>query len=206
MPLWQVSSAKGNCRQAGEQVTLDLLASDSVSNEDGCVFKHRKARKRVEAALKVGDLTTVRVLLLNGTEEERFEAANQLFPLVGKRVDPESQSLGADLLSVAQKDPSVDVRSQALGGLDGVGTEEARQVLLAALDEPDLMWFAAAPLGRLKEVRAVPQLIAHLSSEDPITVQMAGQALLDIDTPEARLALKQNRKRLPGFLREEIPE
>lgn len=160
----------------------------------------------MEAALKVGDLTTVRVLLLNGTEEERFEAANKLFPLVSKGVGPESQSLGADLLSVAQKDPSMDVRSQALGGLDGVGTEEARQVLLAALDEPDPMWFAAAPLGRLKEVRAVPQLIAHLSSEDPITVQMAGQALLDIDTSEARLALKQNRKRLPGSLREELPE
>ena len=44
--------------------------------------KKGKARKRVEEALRAGDLATIRIMLREGSDEERFLVANLIWPQV----------------------------------------------------------------------------------------------------------------------------
>jgi HEAT repeat protein len=104
-----------------------------------------------------------------------------------------------------RRDPSIDMRRQALAGLGDIDPPESRQVLLAALPDPDQAWFAAVSLGRLREVRAVPRLIEMLSDNDNITVEIASRVLLDIGTPEAIDALHGARRRLPADVLGQLP-
>ena len=170
------------------------------------VFRRSRIERRVDRALASGDTLAVRTLLLNGDEDERFVAANRLFALMSELQSPVKEAVGAELLRVARDDPSDDVRSQALLGLEGVDTEESRQVLLDALAEPDLVWFACVPLGRLKEARAVPRLIEYLSeqTDDDISGRLVGGALLDIGTPEALRFLREHPKCLPRDMRHKL--
>lgn len=151
-------------------------------------------------------MRSVRALLLNGDDDERYVAASNLWPLMRELQDPDRETLGAELLRVARDDPSNDVRTQALLGLEWVDTEESRLVLLAALEESDLVWFAALPLGRLKESRAVPRLIEYLgTNDDDVSGTLVGGALLEIGTPEALAFLREHPKLLPPDLREQLP-
>jgi HEAT repeat protein len=170
------------------------------------LFRRYKIERQVVRALASGDVLSVRALLLNGDEDERFVAASHLWPLIRDFQGPDREALGAELLRAARDDRSRDVRSQALLGLEWVDTEESRQVLLSALGDPDLVWFASVSLGHLREARAVPRLIEYLSEQigDDVAGNLVGGALLDIGTPEALEFLREHPKVLPSEMRGQL--
>ena len=79
-------------------------------------------------------------------------------------------------------------------------------MLLDALDEPEFVWFAAVPLGRLKEARAVSRLIEYLRKEgdDEVSAILVGGALLEIGTPEAVDFLRMHPKLIPRDMRRRL--
>jgi hypothetical protein len=135
------------------------------------VFERRKAQKLAAGLRGSGDVGGLQRLMQSGSDEERA-------------------SIEHDLMAAA-RDRSADVRGQALAALGSFGCLEAATLFLQGLEDEETKLFAMIALGQIREVRAVPKLIAFLE-QDPASLEgeIAARALLGIGTPEAIEALE----------------
>ena len=78
-----------------------------------------------------------------------------------------------------------------MAALGSFGCLEAATLFLQGLEDEETKLFAMIALGQIREVRAVPKLIAFLE-QDPASLEgeIAARALLGIGTPEAIEALE----------------
>lgn len=81
--------------------------------------------------------------------------------------------------------PDSDHRWWAVRGLAAIGTRAARELLVAALDDPDpyVRACAAQGLGELQAEEAVSALASHLADPDPLVSRIAADGLARIGPP-----------------------
>jgi HEAT repeat protein len=213
---WQAAFELSKVLQAGKD---PALADPKLHAELRKLFQDVKnddprVRRYLALALgRLGDPAAVPVLLEALHDEE------------GHPVDPETRvyalwALGAigdpaalPELRARAKDEDAGLRKTAIHALGGIPGAEARDALLAGLEDgvEDVRWNAALALARRGETAAVPVLLqmtdrAHLETVAGLTAEQREQVLREavaaaagLPSPELRAALGRLRESDPSL-------
>ncbi|MBF9017315.1 MULTISPECIES: MFS transporter [unclassified Oceanispirochaeta] len=110
-----------------------------------------------------------------------------------KDVKNKSGVLAFDEVCSRLEDPDRAVREEAAGAMGRIGTEAARDILIAQLNNPDSLVRpeAAAALGLMQDLSAIPPLIDALYTGDEEVQEEAALSLGKLKSEESVKALKQ---------------
>ncbi len=167
----------------------DLFALETTGELPPDALHHENWRVRLAVVQHLADDVGVDseaalVQALRDTDADVREAAAAALAARG----------AVDVLLAALEDRSVDLRALAARTLSQFPRHDVEAALITALHDSST-WVrtpSAWSLGTLRSSAAVPGLIALLAAErDADTRQAAVAALRQIDTPEARLYLRE---------------
>jgi len=188
-------------RKSGEQGARQL--GERLAEEKEA--KRRKILAQALTAFGRSALATLDRLL----RDERWYVVRNAATILGEIRDPETAGRLAALLG--HKDERV--RREAIRALTRLGTTEAMDVLLVAVEEgdPDLQRQALLSLGAMKQTKAIPYLLRFLERSDPFVRCLelkrgAVRALGDMGAAEAVPALRALLQQRKFFFRRRFQE
>ncbi len=215
---WQAAFELSKVLQAGKD---PALADPKLHAELRKLFQDVKdddprVRRYLALALgRLGDPAAVPVLLEalhdEGTEGHPVDPETRVYALwaLGAIGDPAA----LPELRARAKDEDAGLRKTAIHALGGIPGAEARDALLAGLEDgvEDVRWNAALALARRGETAAVPVLLqmtdrAHLETVAGLTAEQREQVLREavaaaagLPSPELRAALGRLRESDPSL-------
>jgi len=214
---WQAAFELSKVLQAHKDKALsDPRFIDEVARTfDEAQRDDPRVRRYLALALgRIGDPRAVPLLrkALALVAEGPIDTETQIYAVwaLGAIGDP---SALPDLLRLARGEDA-GLRKAAVHALGSFPSEEAREALAAALNDPveDVRWNAAIALARRKDPRAVPVLLqmidpAHMTQVPDLTTDQREDAVLQAvaaaaafqDEPEVRSALERLRDRDPSM-------
>ncbi len=167
--------------------------------------KRRKILAQALTAFGRSALATLDFLL----RDERWYVVRNAATILGEIRDPET----ARHLAVLLGHEDERVRREAIRAMTRLGTTEAMDVLLVAVEEgdPDLQRQALLFLGAMKQTKAIPYLLRFLERSDPFVRCLelkrgAVRALGDMGAAEAVPALRALLQQRKIFFRRRFQE
>ncbi len=188
-------------RKSGEQGARRLGERLAEENE----AKRRKILAQALTAFGRKAFATLDRLL----RDERWYVVRNAATILGEIRDPETAGHLAALLGHEDE----RVRREAIRALTRLGTTEAMDVLLVAVEEgdPSLQRQALLFLGAMKQTKAIPHLLRFLERSDPFVRCLelkrgAARALGEMGAAEAVPALKTQLGQRKIFFRRRFQE